>query len=120
TRLHRKRQRLNNEKQIQRQHDRDADESPLFTEHCKNEIGVMGGEEVELRLRPLFEAFAVNAAGADRDFRLRHLVAGAERIARGIEENRDALALIWLQENAPAEAGAEEADDDHDGPNAPA
>src|SRR5581483_3422196 len=91
------RHRLDHEKEIEPEHDDDADEAPLLAEHCEDEVGVARGEKRELRLRSLLETLPVNAAGTDRDLCLRHLIARLERIALGVEEDHHALALIAPQ-----------------------
>ena len=68
------------------------------------------------------EALAKDAAGADRDLRLEAVIAGAERIAFGIEEGADARALIVVQ-MAPHQrpgAAARRVDGREDPPSTPA
>ena len=91
-------ERLDDQEQIQREHDADADEAPLLAEDGEDEVGVAGGEVLEVDLRPVQESFAGDAAGAGGDLGLHHLIAGAERIARRIEEDHDPLFLKRLQE----------------------
>ena len=55
------------------------------------------GQEVELALRALHETLAGQAAGAERDFRLGDVIAGAERVLGGIEEDLDPAALVVMQ-----------------------
>src|SRR5438105_1662632 len=100
--MFRERERLDDQEKIEAEDDHDADESPLFAEHCEDEVCVAGGEEFELRLCAVSKSLAVNAAGSDGDLRLRHLVSRAKRIAFGIQENENALLLISLQ-HLPAE-----------------
>ena len=51
-----------------------------------------------MALRALEEALAEEAARADRDLRLGDVIAGAERIALGIEEDQHPLALVIVEE----------------------
>src|SRR5213075_1149669 len=87
------RQRLQDQEQVEPEDDGHADEAPLLAEDGEDEGGVAGGEELQLRLRPLLEALSVNAAGADGDLGLRDLIAAPERVAVGVEEGDDAVLL---------------------------
>ena len=55
------------------------------------------GKEIELGLGALHEALAHEATGADGDLRLQNVIAGAERIAPGVDEGEHALPLIVVQ-----------------------
>jgi hypothetical protein len=62
-------------------------------------------------LRALQEALAEHAAGAERDLRLDDVVAGAERIALGIEEGQHPLLLVVVQ-RLPGERRRDRGGDD--------
>jgi hypothetical protein len=57
-----------------------AEQTP-FLRHCReDEVGMLLGQIVEMALGAVEEALAENAARADRDLRLRDVIAGAERV----------------------------------------
>ena len=58
-------------------------------------------QEAQLALRPLAVAAAGELARADRDLRLPHLVAGAQRVGVGRQEGEHALLLVRLHPQAP-------------------
>ncbi len=47
---------------------------------------------------PLEETLAEHAARSDRDLRLADMIAGAERVAFGVEEDQHAVSLIIVQD----------------------
>ena len=85
------------EEQVEHEQDRGADQSELLPEHREDEVGVLLREEIEVRLRAVEPALADHASRTERDRGLRGVVARAQRIARGIEEREDALALVAVQ-----------------------
>src|SRR5262245_58141587 len=58
---------------------------------------MLGGQEIETVLRAVEIAFAEEPAGADRDLRLNHVVAGAQRITIRIEKGQNTCTLVGLQ-----------------------
>ena len=54
-------------------------------------------QKVEPVLRAVHEAFAEKLARADGDLRLNNVIAGAERIAIGIEKRQDAVTLVGFK-----------------------
>src|SRR6185437_190973 len=91
-----------------------ADETPFLGEHGEDEIGLLLRQEGEMRLRPLHEALAEDAAGADGDLGLEAVISGAQRIALRIEEGVDAVLLVVLQEAPEDRRRARRARDDDD------
>ena len=77
------------------------------------------GQEVELTLGAEQEPLAGDAARAERDLRLQDVVAGAERIALGIEEGEDALALV-VPQKAPGDRQRAKTEADDNGELPPA
>ena len=75
-----------------------ADQPPFLGHGGKDEVGVAFGQIVEVALRSVEEALAADAARPDRDLRLADVIAGAERIAFGVEEDQHALLLIVVEE----------------------
>ena len=73
----------------------------LLGEHGEDEVVVRDRQEALLPLGALHEPLAPEAAGPDRDPRLDLLVAGAERIARRVDERQDAALLVVLQGDVP-------------------
>ena len=63
-------------------------------------------QEAELALRAGAEALSGEAAGADRDLRLPHLISRAEHVRLGIQERADPLLLV-VREDEPPDAGEE-------------
>ena len=104
------------QQQVEHEQDRVADQPEFLAEHGEDEIGVALRQEVEVRLRAVQPALADDAARAERDRRLRRVIAGAERIATRIEERQDPLALIVVQlrpdERADRRGEREQSDDD--------
>ena len=74
-----------------------ADEADLLGQHGEDEVGLLLRQEAQLALRALQEALAPDAARAERDLRLDDVVAGAERIALGVEEGEHPLLLVVVQ-----------------------
>src|SRR3981081_920831 len=72
-----------------------ARHAPLLDEGGEDEVGLLLGQEVQRRLGALQETLAERAPGADGDLGLGDVVAGAQRIAVGIEEGEHALALVF-------------------------
>ena len=64
-------------------------------------------QEIKLRLGTVRPAFAGHAAGADGDLRLDHVVAAAERVGFRIEEDADAVFLVFAQGVLPHERQAD-------------
>ena len=71
-----------------------ADQPELLGDHRVDEVVVRLGQVEEL-LHAAHQPAAEDAAGADRDHRLDHLEAVAERIVPGIEERDDALPAVF-------------------------
>ena len=78
-------------------HGQAADEAEFLADHGEDEVGLFFRQEVEMALGALQEALAPHAAGAQGDVRLDDVVAGAERVALGMEEGVDAGALVVVQ-----------------------
>ena len=78
-------------------HGEAADEAEFLADHGEDEVGLFFRQEVEMALGALQEALAPHASRTQGDFRLDDVVAGAERIALGMEEGVDAGALIVVQ-----------------------
>ena len=74
-----------------------ADQPPFLGHRREDEIGMAFGEVIKVALGAVQESLAEHPARADRDFRLADMVAEAERIAFGIEEDQDAVALIAVE-----------------------
>src|SRR3546814_18420700 len=55
------------------------------------------GQIVEVTLRSVEKSLAADAARSDRDLRLTDMIAGAERVAFGIEEDQHTLLLIIVE-----------------------
>ncbi len=75
-----------------------ADEAELLRIHREDEVGVPLRDELEVRLRAVQPALAGEAARAHGDRGLDDVVAGAERIARRVEQREDPAALVVVQE----------------------
>ena len=58
------------------------------------------GQKIEPVLRAVQKTFAKNLARADGDLRLNDVIAGAERVAVGIEKGQNAIALILFEKSA--------------------
>src|SRR6185437_7147461 len=86
---------------VEREQQQAAHEAPFLGQHGEDEVGVLLRQEGEMRLAPLHEALAENAARADGDLGLQAVIAGAERVVLGIDEIEDAVLLIVAPE-APA------------------
>ena len=84
------------------QHDA-ADEAPLLGEHREREVGVLIGQELELVLRAPHEPLAEDPAVADGHARVVRVPARAAEIGLGVQERRDALALVVLEAVDPRE-----------------
>src|SRR5699024_12443494 len=84
------------QKRIQDQQPEYAEKTAFLGENRKNEIGVGFGQKVEVALGAIEPALAEQTAGADRDLALNDVIAGACRIARGVEEGQHALLLIAM------------------------
>src|ERR1019366_2163464 len=63
----------------------------------ENKIGALLRQKIQPRLRTFQKSLAEWASGADRDFRLDDVVAGAERVGLRIYEADHALALVRLE-----------------------
>ena len=74
----------------------------FLTESGKDEVGVRDRQEVALRLRTLFRAFAPHATGTHGDFGLQKLIAGTTGVIVGIDEAGKAGLLVGLQQLATA------------------
>ena len=68
---------------VEAEDQRRADEAHLLADVGEDEIGVALGQESELRLRAGEKTLTPNAAGADRDFRLDHVVGRALDVGSG-------------------------------------
>ena len=79
---------------IEQQQHEVAEEAEFLCVHCKNEIGMALGDELQMRLRTLQPAFAGEAAAAHRDGWLNRVKALAERVSGGVQESADAIFLI--------------------------
>ncbi|PAV70536.1 hypothetical protein WR25_16397 [Diploscapter pachys] len=73
------------------------DEAPFLRHRCEDEVGVAFGQIVEVALRTVEEALAPQPARTDRDLGLADVIAGAEGVTFGIEEDEDAISLIVVQ-----------------------
>src|SRR3546814_12746166 len=71
---------------------------PYTTLFRSDEVGVPLGQIVEVALRPVEEALAADTARPDRDLRLADVIAGAQGLAFGVEEDQHAFLLIVVQE----------------------
>src|SRR5690606_21134353 len=85
----------------------------LLGEHAEGEVRVLIREETELVLRPPHEALPAPAAVPDRGLRLERMPSGARLVSFGVEEARDATALVVVETELPHEA-AEESPPDQD------
>ena len=102
------------DEQIETERGEHAEEPLLLSEHRIDEIAVRLRQEPELALRAVAEALAGQAAGADRNPGLDLLVAGAAAVLLGIEEGLDALLLIRLERERPADRRADHGDEGED------
>src|SRR4029453_14400073 len=68
---------------VQAEHDEGAREAELFADDREDEVGVLLGDEVEVRLRSLPETDAGQPAGPDRDLGLLAIVERVRAHARG-------------------------------------
>ena len=83
--------------QIAADDEQPAEQAPFLCHGGKNEIGVAFGQIVEMALRAVEKTLAEDPAGTDGDLRLGDVIACAERVAFGIQENGNALLLISVQ-----------------------
>ena len=74
-------------------HERAADQSQLFADNGEHKVVVSGGQEVHLLLAG-HQPLPRQASGGDGDLRLLDLIAGAKRIAFGMEKSRNPLEPI--------------------------
>ena len=58
-------------------------------------------QELQLRLGAVQPAFAAQTAGANGNFRLNNVIAGAQRVGFRIEEHHHALTLIVVHQEEP-------------------
>ena len=93
------------------EHDEHTHEAELLGDQRQHEIRVGFGQVVEL-LAAVAEALADPAALAEGEVGLDELPAGAERVAKGIEESRHAAHRVRVEEDVDA--------DQHDRPRIPA
>ena len=78
-------ERARHEREVEREQEQAAEEPVLLRPHREDEVGVLLGEERQVGLRPLPPALPEPLPRADRDHRLRRVVARAERVApRGL------------------------------------
>ncbi len=70
------------------------DQAPFLRHGRKDEVGMAFGKILKMALAAVKETLAPDATGPDRDLRLGDVIAGAERVAVGVEEGLDALFLI--------------------------
>ena len=89
--------------QVQQDQPGDPDQAELFGVDREDEVGGMFRQEVELGLGALGPAFSGNAAGANRDLGLDHVVAAAERVGLRVEEDSDSIFLVFAQRVLPHE-----------------
>ena len=73
--------RARDEHEVEREQEQAAEEAVLLRPHREDEVGVLLGEERQVRLRPLPPPLAEPLPGADGDHRLRRVVARAEHVA---------------------------------------
>src|SRR3954454_20676200 len=85
------------EQGVHRQHERGSDEAPALAHDREDEVGVVLGQEVELRLRRLLAAAGL-LTGPDGDARLVLLVALVGGVLRRLQEGRQALLLVVVQD----------------------
>src|SRR5581483_11473154 len=83
--------------EVEKQQHGAADKAPFLGKNREDEIGVLRRQKVEAVLRAVEKALAEEPPRADGDLRLNHVIAGAERIAIGIEKSEDAVALIGFE-----------------------
>ena len=83
-----------NHQRQQRQHGKRAHQAEFLGQHGVDEVGLLLRQEIEVPLGALQEALAPQPARTERDLGLDDVVTRAERIALGVEEHVDALALI--------------------------
>ena len=74
-----------------------ADQAELLAGDREDEVGVLLGHEARLGLRAVEEALPEQSAVADRDPRLRGVVAGAARVVGRIEERGEPVQLVALE-----------------------
>src|SRR5690606_39381761 len=86
----------------QRQHDETAQKAELFADDGEDEIGVPGGQKVQLRLGAAEQAFAEKAARADGDHGLDDVPAFVVAVAVRVQEHDEAVDLIRFQNRDPA------------------
>ena len=75
-----------------------TDEARLFAHGAEDEVRLLLGDVVELRLRPLEEAFAREAPRANGYLRLVYVIPLPLEIALDAEGNLDAYLLVWLED----------------------
>jgi hypothetical protein len=80
----------------------------LLAEGGEDEVGVRDGNEGSLSLRALAFALAPDAAGADGDFGLEDLVAGAVGVVAGVREAGETGFLVGLEEFVAAPGAGDE------------
>src|SRR5580765_2132011 len=96
------------DRRVEGKHGEDPQEAPFLREHGEDEIGMTDRQEAELALRAAPVSLPDKAARADRDLRLAHLVTGARNVRVGMDEGRDPLLLVVLQEEPSDRARRDE------------
>ena len=84
-------------------HEQSADQPPFLCHGGEDEIGMAFGQVIEMALRSLQIALAADTARSDRDLGLADMIAGAQRIAFRIEEDKHAVLLIFLEQEEEGE-----------------
>src|SRR3546814_10367538 len=74
-----------------------SDQPPFLGHRREDEVGMSLGQIVEVTLRSVEKSLAADAARSDRDLRLTDMIAGAERVAFGIEEDQHTLLPIIVE-----------------------
>ena len=100
-------------------HERAAEQAEFLDDHREDEVGVLFRQEVELALRALHPAATEQAGRPNRDLRLQHVIAGAERILSDAEKYVDALALVFMQHAEIGKHRPADGDDRAGGDDAP-